>query len=1257
MSGRGAETRPAPALPAPTYPAELPIAARREEIIAAIRAHPVVIVCGETGSGKTTQLPKMLIEAGVLGRGLIGHTQPRRIAARAVAARLAEELSGFPPGFVGFKVRFTDETSPATAIKLMTDGILLAEARHDPLFRRYAALIVDEAHERSLNIDFLLGLARRALERRTDLKLIVTSATIDTERFAAFFGAAPVIEVSGRGYPVELRWRPLDADADDRFDPGLTAGIVQALEELTTEPGESGRGDVLVFLPGEREIRDAAEAIEQAFGEALEVLPLYSRLAWSDQQRVFQRRGGRRVVLATNVAETSLTVPGIRAVVDSGLARISHYSARAKILRLPIEPVSQASARQRAGRCGRLGPGVCIRLYAEEEFAARAEFTPPEVLRTNLASVILQMETLGLGAPDTFPFIDAPETRLVNDGYRLLEELEAVDGERRVTDVGREMARLPVDPRLARMLIEARRLGALEELIVLVAGLSIRDPRERPEERAQAAAEAHAAYADPGSDFLTLLALWRRYQAERAARTRGALRRWCAEAFLSAARMREWEDLVAQLGDAVAELGFTRNQVPAGPQEIHRALLTGLLGSIGEKTERGDYLGPRGLRFVIAPGTPLKNRAPRWLMAGSLVDTGRVYARQVAQIEPAWIEAAARHLVRREYTEPTWDAERGIVTASESVSLYGLTLAAGRRVNFGSVEPAAAREIFVREALVHGRSRLRAPFLVSNAREKAALAAEEAALRRHAVLVEEEAELAFYLARIPDSVHSLVAFERWRREAERAQPRLLYMAAPDLRRPDAPPLDRARYPDTLVLAGNRLPVEYRFAPREASDGATVSVPDVLLAKLDAGETEWGIPAWLEEKLTALIRALPKAVRRALVPAPDVARRTAAELEGRRGEPFFAAVAAALSRAGGEPITAEALTALPIPEHLRLNLRVLGAGGEVRAEGRDLALLKRTLRASAPPPAPAGAAPGARADPWSRAPVREFDFAEVPPALEVVRQGVRLELYPAVRDEGAHAALVLLADRAEAAAVTRRGVLRLLVLALAAQVRHAEGIVAEARDLLLLHQPIGPAKDFTRQVVERAVERACLGPEAPTPTTREEFERAKERGRPELAATTERLVASLAATLNEHRRVRRELEALPAGLDPALVADVRAALEELIYPGFVRQTPEPWLGELPRLVKAVGRRGAKLLGMSPSTAASQRELAQCRARLAQLRRRVPDGAAWPAALAALKWQVAEYGVQLFAQDLGTSIPVSAKRLAASFGAAEAHLAAL
>ena len=1239
-------------LPPLLYPAELPISARREEIVAAIRAHPVLIVCGETGSGKTTQLPKMLLEAGVLGRGLIGHTQPRRIAARAVAARLTEELVGAAPGFVGYKVRFSDGTARHTAIKVMTDGILLAEARHDPLYRRYDALIIDEAHERSLNIDFLLGLVQRALARRHDLRVVVTSATIDTARFAEYFGGAPVLEISGRGYPVETRYRPLEADPDDRFDPGLTSGILQALHELAAEGGEIGRGDVLAFLPGEREIRDAAEAIEQALGSRLEVLPLYSRLAWSDQQRVFDRRGRQRVVLATNVAETSLTVPGIRAVIDSGLARLSHYSPRLKILRLPIEPISQASANQRQGRCGRLGAGVCIRLYSEADFNLRAPFTPPEVLRTNLASVILQMAALDLGRPDEFPFIEPPETRLVNDGYRLLQELEAVSEERHVTETGRDMARLPVDPRIARMLIEARRTGALSEAIVLAAGLSIQDPRERPEDRAQAAIEAHAALADPRSDFLTLLALWARYQAERAARTRSALRRWCAESFLSAARMREWEDLANQLRDIVADLGWTLNTAPAGPAEIHRALLPGLLGSIGEKTERGEYLGPRGLKFVLAPGTPLKAHPPRWIMAGSLVETGRVYARLVAAIEPEWIEAAAHHLVRRDYAEPEWDPARGMASARESVSLWGLTLAAGRRVNYGSVAPKEAREMFVREALVLGNSRLRAEFLGRNAHEKALLAAEESALRRHVVLVDEIEQAAFYLARIPETVHSVAAFERWWRDAARATPRLLDMAAPDLRRPDAPRLDRTQLPEVVPLAGNSLRLEYRFEPGHAADGATVLVPEPLLEKLGSGELDWGVPGWLEEKVTALIRGLPKAIRRNLVPAPDVARRCLEQLRARRGEPFFAALAALLTQIGGAALSAETLLAVPLDEHLRINVRVLGASGDTIGEGRELAPLRRQARAVAS--VTSAASERSADDPWTRSAVRTFDFDQIPDRLAVSRQGVTIELFPALRDQKTHVDCVLLADRAAAEHSSRAGIVRLLALALPAPLRHAEQLIGAARELLLLHQSIGPAREFVADLALRALERACLVAGTDVPRTRAAFETALERGRPELAAVAQRLLATLTRTLEAHHRLRAELAALPAGFEAELVNDVRRAPAELVYPGFVRATPDPWLDGLVRYLGAIGKRAAKLRGMQGATLTAQREYLRVRIELAALEARADPTASRPPELVQLRWLIAEYGVQLFAQELGTAVPVSAKRVAAALQVAGARL---
>jgi ATP-dependent helicase HrpA len=877
------------------------------------------------------------------------------------------------------------------------------------------------------------------------------------------------------------------------------------------------------------------------------------------------------------------------------------------------------------------------------------------VLRTNLASVILQMESLGLGSPADFPFVDPPETRLINDGYRLLQELEAVDDDRHVTAIGRQMARLPVDPRIARMLVEAHRHGALAEMLVLAAALSIQDPRERPSDKQQAADEKHAAFADPKSDLVTLLNLWGEYRKQRAELTRSALRRWCAAQFLSAARIREWEDLLAQLADVVADLAWRSNEKPADYEQLHRAALAGLLGSIGEKQEAekgargGEFLGPRGLRFSIAPGTSLKNRPPRWVMAASLVETQRVYARLVAAVEPAWIEAAARHLVKREYGEPEWDQERGVVTARETVTLYGLTLAASRRVNYGAVAPGEAREIFVREALVHGRSRLKGHFLDRNRALKAALAREEATLRRHVVLVDEPEEAAFYVARLPEAVHSTAAFERWRRETPSADSQLT-MTEADLRRPEAPRVDRSKYPERLALGGNRLPVEYRFEPSAPDDGATVTVPEPLLPKLTAGEVEWGVPGWLDEKITELIRGLPKPVRRHLVPAPDVAARCIAELVDDRARPFLPTVAACLTRIAGQPIAPEALAAVELSTHLRLNLRVLDATGRVVAEGRELRELQRGARQGPAVRSVAG-------EQWDRPEVRAWDFGLLPDAVRVNRQGVDLELHPALVDCGSHARLALFADGVRAEAETRRGVLRLLALALEPQLRAAQKVLASDRELMLLHQLVGSSKDFARDVAERALERACLPAGAPVPRSPDAFDAARERGRPELVGIAEKLGARLRETLAEHHRVAAEIRALPRGLDGELVDDARAQLARLVHAGFVRETPDPWLDALTRFVRAVGRRAGKVRGMRGVVADAQWDLHAAWRRYASLAAKARAAERGPVPeLEQLRWLLDEYCVQLFAQDLKTSVPVSAKRIAQAFDAAESALRA-
>ncbi len=1235
----------AASVPLLTYPGDLPVVAQREVIATAIAAHQVVIVCGETGSGKTTQLPKILLGLGRGCTGLIGHTQPRRIAARSVAQRIADELKVELGGLVGFKVRFSDRSASNTLVKVMTDGILLAEMREDPDLLRYDTLIIDEAHERSLNIDFLLGYLRGLLVRRPDLKLVITSATIDPGRFAEYFGGAPIIQVEGRSFAIETRYRPPGADDDDAFDVGLSASIVAAVGEILSERSDIGRGDMLVFLPGEREIRETADYLTQAYGGRLDVLPLYSRLSWAEQQRVFDRQGRQRVVLSTNVAETSLTVPGIRSVIDAGLARISRYSPRAKIQRLPVEPVSQASADQRRGRCGRVGTGLCIRLYSEEDYNLRPASTPPEVLRTNLASVILQMEVLGLGSCGDFPFMDPPETRLVNDGYRLLQELQAVDDDRFVTAHGKAMARLPVDPRFARMLVAAQGTGALQETLILSAVLSLQDPRERPPDQPGTADERHAVWADQRSDFITLLNLWAAYQSERASLSKSALRRWCAAQFLSATRMREWEELLSQLSDVVRDLGWVVNTEPANYENLHKALLCGLLGQIGLKEEgstvRGEYRGPRGLKFLIAPGSALKSRTPRYIVCAQIVETQRIYARVVAAVEPEWIEWAGRHLLKQEYTEPTWDPSRGVVNALQAVTLFGLVLIAGRRVNYGRVAPIQAREIFVREALVHGRSRLNAAFFKHNAALKQSLIDEEAAIRRHEILVDETVEAQFYLDRLPVDAHSLAAFDTWRKQAERTQPQLLFMKDQDLRRPESLAVDRSRWPQVLPLGVNVLPVSYRFDPQSTDDGATLVVPAPLVETLDPGELEWGIPGWRREKITEIIRGLPKAQRRHLVPAPDVAARADQEMESLRDQPFYSALSQALTRVSGQSVPVDMLSAVEVPAHLRLHLSVVAADEKVVATSRDLREVRRAMRGTVQAPIQSPV----QGQEFERNNIRSWEWQTLPESVQVTRQGVRLELYPVIIDQKESAGLTLVADAIEAQRLHRLGVLRLLCMEWAGLLRNVKRDLAADRDLMLLHQSLGPAAELPVAMSERAVARVCLPADIAAPRSRESFEAAQKRGQAQLVPTVERLNQRVRETLKLYLEISQQISHLSAALDQELVADMKRSLQRLVYPGFVAGTPDPWLDSLPRFCRALQRRVTKLPGARGAVADAHYDFRErwkrhddlCKTALKLDPNRLPD------AVTQWRWLIEEYVVSVFAQDLKTSVTVSPKRL--------------
>jgi ATP-dependent helicase HrpA len=1230
-------------VPALQYPSALPVARERAVIETAVSANQVVVLCGDTGSGKTTQLPKLLLGLGRGSRGMIGHTQPRRIAARSVAQRIADEVGSELGSLIGYQVRFSDRTDASTLVKVMTDGILLAEIRTDPDLLRYDTLIIDEAHERSLNIDFLLGYLRALLPRRPDLKLIITSATIDPSRFAECFGGAPVLTVTGRVFPIETRYRPPAADDEDAFDPGLSASVVAAVAEILTEPSDVARGDILVFLPGEREIRDCAEALAHSYEGRLEILPLFSRLSWEQQRRVFEREHSQRVVLATNVAETSLTVPGIRSIVDSGLARISRYSSRAKLQRLLVEPISQASANQRRGRCGRVGPGLCIRLYAEEGFDRRSPQTTPEVQRTNLGSVILQMAALGLGDCSEFAFIDPPESRLINDGYRLLAELQAVDEERRITAVGQSMSRFPADPRIARMLVAAQQLGSMKEVLPLAAVLSLQDPRERPQDRQAAADERHAAWADVRSDFVTLLNLWCAYQGQRAELSRSALRRWCASQFLSATRMREWEELFEQLRDIATELSWRSNEQAADYANLHRALLCGLLSNIGQKADgsgvRGEYRGARDLKFLIAPGTALRSRAPRWIMCSQIVETSRVYARGVAMIEPQWIEWAGRHLLKREYQEPSWDPRRGMVYAREKITLYGLVLSADRRVDYGRVAPAHARELFVHEALIHGNSRLTAAFLTHNADLKAQLVTEEAALRRHATLIGDVELAQFYLARIPPEVNSLDRFEGWRWQAERAAPRLLYMQDSDLRRPDAPVVDPGRFPTHWAVGANRLPVTYEFDTSSAADGATLSVPVPLAEKLDPGELAWGIDGWRMEKIIAIVRGLPKSQRVQLVPVPAIAERLQQRLESLRSLPFYEALSGALQAQTGLQIPASALEAIVLPPYLRLRLALVDAEGRLGLASREAGDLRRSARAGAAAPTRSPASGG-----YEREGLRSWDFGDLPERVSIEQHGLHLELFPALVDRLDAVALALMPDTGRASIVSRGGVLRLLSLALAPTMRTLTRELGSDRELMLLHHAVGPAKRLPTDIIERALLRASLPAEAPTPRTQAQFEAARERGAGGLASAARELSECVQSALALNLQVAQALDALSPALDAKLIADLRRARARLVYPGFVAQTPDPWLDSLPRYLRALGRRISKLPGAQGAAAKSQNDLLVRWERYEALHAlALSRDAEQPKALQELRWLTEEYAVSLFAQELKTSLTVSPKRL--------------
>lgn len=1241
-------------VPTVRYDDSLPIAAKRDEIKKVLAEHQVLIIAGETGSGKTTQLPKICLELGRGQHGLIAHTQPRRIAARSVASRVAEELATPLGGLVGYQVRFEDQSDANTLVKLMTDGILLAETQHDRFLERYDTIIVDEAHERSLNIDFLLGYLKTLLPRRPDLKVIITSATIDLQRFSEHFDDAPIIEVSGRTFPVDTWYRPLTAEQDEegnQIENDLTVdqAILAALDEIAAfeRSGRKTPGDVLVFLPGEREIRDAADILRKAQLRHTEILPLYARLSPAEQQRIFQSHPGRRVILATNVAETSLTVPGIRYVIDSGTARISRYSYRAKVQRLPIEAVSQASANQRKGRCGRVEPGVCIRLYGEEDFLARPEFTDPEILRTNLAAVILQMLHLRLGEIDQFPFIEPPDGKAISDGFNLLQELSAVNRENQLTPMGRQLARLPIDPRLGRMLLEGARQGSLQEVLIIASVLSVQDPRERPPERQQAADQAHAQWKDADSDFAALVNLWRGFEEQRQELGASALRNWCRKQFLNYLRLREWRDAHRQLGLICRDLQLQVNKDPADYPKFHKAVLSGLLSQIGQKTEDGDYLGARQRRFWVHPSSGMGRKKPQWLMAAELVETTKLYARMVAKIEPDWIEPLAGHLIKKNHFEPHWEKKRGQVVAFEQITLYGMIVVGSRPVHFGPIDPVVSRELFIREGLVRGEIQSRAKCLTANHKLLEQLDELEAKARRRDILADEETLYGFYEARLPVEIHQTATFDSWYKVNSQKHPDLLIMREEDVLAREASEVTAAQYPDTLRLGDLSLQLSYHFEPNHPRDGVTLRVPAPLLPALPGERLEWLVPGLLEAKCISLVRNLPKALRKNFVPVPDFIRAALARLTFAEGS-LPHALGRELLRMTGARVSDEAWAeaAQQVDSHLRMNIEVLDGQGKFLGEGRDLAeLTARFAEASS-------AALAAPSTSKSQQPVQAKAFTKVEQTTQQNIAGLSMTVYPALVEEGGTVKEGRFSTAAEAEYQHRRALQRLLLQQLAEPAKFLRGKLPGQTELGLLYRELGRIEALIEDILLASLDSCVLEGEASLPRDGAALAALAERKRGAWAEHAERLARLTLDVLKLWHGLQKRFKGKIDLTHAVALNDIKQQLGNLVYPGFVRDTPAIWLKELPRLLKAVELRLEKLPSQVQKDRVWSGELSNLWAQYqARLNKHGQEGKRDPQ-LEAYRWLLEEYRVSLFAQQLGTTVPVSDKRLSKQWSAVEA-----
>ena len=1261
-------------LPPISYPEELPVSAKREEIARALRIHQIIIVCGETGSGKTTQLPKICLEEGRGLHALIGHTQPRRIAARATAARIAEELGSELGREVGYKIRFTDKTTNDAYVKLMTDGILLSETQGDPDLLAYDTLIIDEAHERSLNIDFLLGYLKQLCGRRRDLKVIITSATIDAARFAQHFGSAgvpaPIIEVSGRLYPVEQRWRPVLVDQPAAVGvvkkPREERDVYEAIVDAVDECHLHGPGDILVFLPGEREIREAAEALRKhAFhgrnaSSPLEILPLFARLSPEEQQRIFRVGAGRRVVLATNVAETSLTVPGIRFVVDTGLARVKRYSYKSKVEQLQVERVARSSANQRAGRCGRVAAGVCIRLYDEADFATRDAFTEPEILRSSLAAVILRMKALGLTAIEAFPFIDAPPPKAVSDGYVLLQELGAVDDARQLTPLGRELAKLPLDPRIGRMILSARNEACLREVLIIAAALSVQDPRERPLEHQQAADQKHQRWLIDGakmvlaaketwrSEFVSYLALWAFFEdALEHKKSNKKLMETCREQFVHTLRMREWRDVHAQLLQLVTEQAWRLNDTTASYEQLHRALLTGLLGNVGLKAEaEPHYSGARGIRFHLHPGSMLLKKAGRWVMAGELVETTRLYARTIANIEPAWIEAVGAHLVKTSYSDPHWEKRPAVVSAFERGSLHGLPLYTQRRVNYGALNPTEARILFIQGALVEGEFATNAPFFDHNQKLVTEIEELEHKSRRPDVLVDGSLIAAFYDAAIPASVHSGASFETWRKEAERNNPKQLFLKRDDLMRHEAAGVTTDLFPKTVNWGGVDYALSYHFEPGSPRDGVTLTLPLAALNQISPTRTEWLVPGMLKEKVLHLLKSLPQGARRDLVPLPDFAARFAAAMPASDAAlipVIITFIRAELGRAVtsrvGHSLLAEHFKPENIPTHLFMNFKLVDEHGRQLDLTRNLAQLRAAHSKAALSSFANKLNPTAQTDGRTLFAERTtWDFGDLDELIEVPTPNGTLIGFPAIVDHQTHVNVEVFDSQELAEKAHWAGLLRLYRLALKEQLKALEKGL-NVKPMALAYASLGSEDDLRASLVTATLQRALM--QSPLPRAQAEFERRRGDGKGRLNLLANELTGLAQRVLEEHLALQKKLPQAKAF--SAVFADVQAQAARLVFKGLIHTLPVERLSHLPRYLKAAAQRIDKLkLDPARDTKAAS-ELAPLLQNWSRAYLAMQKSGQVDSKLEEFRWLLEELRVSLFAQELKTPMPVSVKRL--------------